>query len=182
METEVARDLAAAIRAAVPDVTFGVEGAERFGHEPGYRSTFESTPDAIVGELHQLLDRPVTKLLARHETMPTEELFAIAQGVVGELAALATATFSVTDGLLELSAAGVTKAFGLERLAADHGIAHEEVVAFGDMPNDLAMLEWAGWSVAVANAHPDVLAIADEITASCDDDGVAQVIERLLTS
>jgi hydroxymethylpyrimidine pyrophosphatase-like HAD family hydrolase len=54
------------------------------------------------------------------------------------------------------------------------------VVAFGDMPNDLPMLGWAGHAVAVANAHPDVLAAADEITASNDDDGVAQVIERLL--
>ena len=54
------------------------------------------------------------------------------------------------------------------------------MVAFGDMPNDLDMLAWAGHGVAVANAHPDVLAVADEITASNDDDGVAQVLERLL--
>jgi hydroxymethylpyrimidine pyrophosphatase-like HAD family hydrolase len=53
------------------------------------------------------------------------------------------------------------------------------VIAFGDMPNDLPMLAWAGHGVAVANAHPEVLALADELTASNDDAGVARVLERL---
>ncbi len=53
------------------------------------------------------------------------------------------------------------------------------MIAFGDMPNDLAMLEWAGHAVAVANAHPAVLEAADEVTASNDDAGVARVLERL---
>ena len=52
-------------------------------------------------------------------------------------------------------------------------------MAFGDYPNDLPMLEWAGHAVAVANAHPDVIEVADEVTASHDDDGVALVLERL---
>jgi hypothetical protein len=52
------------------------------------------------------------------------------------------------------------------------------VVAFGDMPNDLDMLSWAGHGVAVANAHRDVLAVVDEVTASNDEDGVALVLER----
>jgi hydroxymethylpyrimidine pyrophosphatase-like HAD family hydrolase len=65
-------------------------------------------------------------------------------------------------------------------LATEHGIGASEVVAFGDMPNDLPMLVWAGHAVAVANAHPDVLAVADEVTASNDDDGVAVVVERVL--
>jgi hydroxymethylpyrimidine pyrophosphatase-like HAD family hydrolase len=55
------------------------------------------------------------------------------------------------------------------------------VIAFGDMPNDIPLLRLAGRGVAVANAHADVLRAADEITASNVDDGVAQVIERLLT-
>ena len=54
------------------------------------------------------------------------------------------------------------------------------MIAFGDMPNDLPMLEWAGTSYAVANAHPTVLTAADHVTASNDDDGVAVVVEQLL--
>jgi len=64
-------------------------------------------------------------------------------------------------------------------LCAELGVAPEEVVAFGDYPNDLPMLEWAGHAVAVANAHPDVLRVADEVTASNADDGVALVLDRL---
>ena len=62
------------------------------------------------------------------------------------------------------------------------GIPAAQVVAFGDMPNDLPMLAWAGRAVAVANAHPEVLALSDEVTASNDDDGVALVLERLVGS
>ena len=64
-------------------------------------------------------------------------------------------------------------------MCAERGIASSEVVAFGDMPNDLPMLRWAGHAVAVANAHPDLLAAADEVTTSNDQAGVARVLERL---
>jgi hydroxymethylpyrimidine pyrophosphatase-like HAD family hydrolase len=47
------------------------------------------------------------------------------------------------------------------------------------MPNDLPMLDWSGHAVAVANAHPEVLAVVDEFTASHEEDGVARVLERL---
>lgn len=59
-------------------------------------------------------------------------------------------------------------------------VAPEDVVAFGDMPNDLPMLNWAGTSYAVDNAHPDVIAAATHRAPACWDDGVAQIVERLL--
>jgi hypothetical protein len=65
-------------------------------------------------------------------------------------------------------------------LCERRGIERADVLAFGDMPNDVAMLEWAGRSVAVANAHSEVIAIADEVTASNDQGGVAEVLEQLL--
>jgi hydroxymethylpyrimidine pyrophosphatase-like HAD family hydrolase len=75
----------------------------------------------------------------------------------------------------------VSKATALARLCEERGVERHEVIAFGDMPNDLAMLRWAGHSVAVANAHPEVRAAADEVTASNDEDGVALVLERLFS-
>jgi hydroxymethylpyrimidine pyrophosphatase-like HAD family hydrolase len=81
--------------------------------------------------------------------------------------------------LLEIAARGVSKATALAQLCEERGIGREAVVAFGDMPNDLPMLVWAGHAVAVANAHPEVRAAADEITAGNDDAGVARVLERL---
>src|SRR4029450_520075 len=75
-----------------------------------------------------------------------------------------------------------TKAFALERLCRRLGVAPEEVVAVGDMPNDLAMLDWAGTGVAVANAVPEVLDAADEVTAANTEDGVALLLERILAA
>jgi len=81
---------------------------------------------------------------------------------------------------MEISARGVTKGGGLAALCARLGGAQEEVVAFGDMPSDLAMLTWAGTSYAVANAHPSVLEAADHVAPSNDDDGVASVLAELV--
>ena len=82
-------------------------------------------------------------------------------------------------GLIEAAAIGVSKATAVAELAADHGIGREAVIAFGDMPNDLPMLSWAGTSCAVANAHPDVLAAATHVIGANDADGVAQYLEEL---
>ena len=93
---------------------------------------------------------------------------------------LAELTHSSLDGLVEISATGVSKATTLELLCTERGIPADCVLAFGDMPNDLPLLAWAGRGIAVANAHPSVLAAVTEHTASNDDDGVALVLEQLL--
>src|SRR5207248_956601 len=105
------------------------------------------------------------------------ELLTRAREIVGDMAELTHS--NAGDGMLEISAFGVSKASTLARLCERQGIGPEEVIAFGDMPNDLAMLRWAGHAVAVANAHPDVLAAADEVTAAHDEAGVSLVLERL---
>ena len=84
--------------------------------------------------------------------------------------------------LIEAVAAGVSKASALADLAAREGIAPADVIAFGDMPNDLPMLAWAGTSYAVANAHPDVLAAVDRVIGANEDDGVAETLEQLFPS
>jgi len=90
----------------------------------------------------------------------------------------ATVTHSGSH-FVEVMAPGVSKASMLQDYCATLGIAAAEVIAFGDMPNDLPMLHWAGCGVAVANAHPEVLAAADLVTRSNDADGVALALERL---
>jgi hydroxymethylpyrimidine pyrophosphatase-like HAD family hydrolase len=60
------------------------------------------------------------------------------------------------------------------------GVERHDVIAFGDGLNDHEMLKWAGRGVAMGNADAATKAVADEITASNDDDGVALVVERLL--
>jgi HAD superfamily hydrolase (TIGR01484 family) len=178
MQAQVAAEIVAALRAEIPELGFGVESvSDGFGHEPGYRPHWVGGDQPLVAELETLLSRPVAKLLARHEGMTADDLLARARAVVGH--DVASLTHSSRDGLLEISAAGVTKASTLAALCAERGHEAADVVAFGDMPNDLPMLAWAGHSVAVANAHPEVLAAVDEVTGSNNDDGVAQVLERL---
>jgi Cof subfamily protein (haloacid dehalogenase superfamily) len=172
------RRLIAQLRAAVPGLCFAVERVDgQFAHEPSYHPRWNPEAATLVGELDAVLTGPVAKLLGRCEGVGTDELLALAQAAVGD--SVASLTHSSIDGLLEISAFGVTKATTLAAVLAARGLGAVDVVAFGDMPNDLEMLVWAGHGVAVANAHPDVIALADEVTASNDDDGVAQVLERL---
>jgi hydroxymethylpyrimidine pyrophosphatase-like HAD family hydrolase len=79
---------------------------------------------------------------------------------------------------VEIVPLGISKATGVDEIARPLGITDDEVVAFGDMPNDVPMLLRAGHGVAMGNAHPEVLAAADEVTAPNTEDGVARVLER----
>ena len=175
LEQDAAVQVATALRAALPDIAFAVERPDLgFAHEETYVPSWEQ-PEHRPLPVEALVDGGVVKLLARHPGLGSDELLAAAREAVGDRA---TFTHSSGDGLLEISAAGISKASGLAAFAGERGVEAADVVAFGDMPNDLPMLAWAGHGVAVANAHPEVLELADEVTASNDDDGVALVLER----
>ncbi|WP_370323697.1 HAD family hydrolase [Euzebya sp.] len=181
-EPDVGRSVLDALRDLADDLNFGVEWPDGFGHGRGYPRGIrqsELVRDVVfeIDDDEEFFSRPVIKVLVRGDGQVVDELASRAVEVTD---GMATVTWSST-GLLEISASGVTKASALERLAGQHGATSEDVVAFGDMPNDLAMLEWVGRGIAVANAHPLVLDVADETTASNDDDGVAQVLESLVT-
>jgi Cof subfamily protein (haloacid dehalogenase superfamily) len=179
LEPAVARELVALLEAEVPGGAWAVERAGGFGHEPGYVTRWPIPEDATVGAVRALISEPAVKLMLRHDRLTADALLERARDACGHLAELSHS--STTDALLEISAAGVSKATALARLCAKHGIDRHDVVAFGDMPNDLPMLAWAGHSVAVSNAHPEVQAAADEVTASNDESGVALVLERLFS-
>jgi hydroxymethylpyrimidine pyrophosphatase-like HAD family hydrolase len=177
LAAEAAAALVRGLREAIPGVLFAVELERGFGREAGWSDgSLPAAPGALEADALQLVTGPVVKLLLRHPTLPFAEVARRARETVGEDAVVTWAGTRV----VEISAAGVTKAWALERLCARLGVQREEVVAVGDMENDLAMLAWAGHAVAVANAQQDVLDAADEVTASNLDDGVAQVLERLV--
>jgi len=167
------------LRAEIPDGYFAVEYGTEFAREHGYRVRWDpDAPEISVVGLERLYDRPAAKLLLRHEDREADELLAAARDVLGDLAEV-THSSPTGHGLLEISAVGVSKATTLARLCERRGIDAAHVMAFGDMPNDLPMLAWAGTAYAMANAHPDVLAAVDRHTASNDEDGVAMVLERV---
>jgi Cof subfamily protein (haloacid dehalogenase superfamily) len=174
--------VALALRAAVPGTTFAVERDDVFFCEPGYPpGDADFGPRAPIEELLSVRDprQPLLKLLARHPSIDPDEFLAIGLNVAGQHGEI---TRSSDSALLEISGEGVSKATTLARYCAERGVTAAEVVAFGDMPNDLAMLNWAGTSYAVANAHPRVLAATTYRTTSNDDDGVARVIERIIAA
>jgi Cof subfamily protein (haloacid dehalogenase superfamily) len=174
---ELATRLVHGLREAIPGALFAVELEGSFGREAGWSDGLVAAPpDVLEADALELITGPVTKLLVRHPTMEFAEVAERARRVAGEDAVVTWAGLR----LVEISAAGVTKASALERLCRRLGIAADEVVAVGDMPNDLAMLAWAGTAVAVANADRSVLEAADEVTASNTDDGVALLLERLV--
>jgi len=192
---EDALTVVSALRAAAPGVTFAVERSGGIHYEPGY-PPLHLDPVAVVAPAEKLLapgfgggevaegtavaegaEQPVLKLLAFHRELEPDAFLALAREAAGGHAEF---TRSSRSALLEISGSGVSKASTLERCCTERGIGPEEVVAFGDMPNDLEMLSWAGTSYAMANAHPDVLAATTHRTAANEDDGVAAVIEELL--
>jgi Cof subfamily protein (haloacid dehalogenase superfamily) len=169
------------LRAKVPGVRFAVEtdGGRVLLHEPAYQvGGWEVDHDGVrCVDAAELAAQPAVKLLVNAGPQPSDAFTALVAGV---LDGVAEATHSSSSGIVEVSAAGVTKAAGLAWVADRLGVAAHEVVAFGDMPNDLPMFAWAGRGVAVANAHPAVLAAADDVTEANDADGVAVYLERLL--
>jgi Cof subfamily protein (haloacid dehalogenase superfamily) len=183
--TELAADVAESIiddvSDAFPEAVIGLEQGFDFSVDDRFRELADGLATRIedlrIGPVRSFLDRPVTKLIVRlpHPAEPgTAEAV---RSVVGDRA---NVTHSTEESFLELSHPSAHKAATVERLLLERGIDPAEVVAFGDMPNDLELIRWAGWGVAVANAHPVLREAADEVTASNDDDGVALVVERLL--
>jgi Cof subfamily protein (haloacid dehalogenase superfamily) len=168
IERESGLAVVEAIRSAVPGSLFAIEDLAGIAIET---TRFKDDLTTRVGPLEQQWSDSVTKLLVRHREL--------GRTVLAAVGAAATVTWSM-PGLVEISAAGVTKAAALAEVADSLGVASDDVVAFGDMPNDLPMLAWAGTSYAVANAHPTVLAAADHVAPGNDADGVAQVLARLV--
>jgi Cof subfamily protein (haloacid dehalogenase superfamily) len=168
------------LRAEVPHITFAVEITD--SREMRYEKTYPIYPDAdpafvrVVDSADDLCVLPATKLIARVDGTDPGDFATVVTRCLG---GIAEATHSSNSAMMEISAAGVTKAAGLAWLCEQVGVVADEVLAFGDMPNDVPMLSWAGRAVAMANAHPAVREVADEVTLSNEDDGVADYLERI---
>lgn len=177
IDAEPGLELSRSIAAAVPDASFAIECADGIRFDPDYPELGASGGGVRRGALAAIWDQPAAKLLVRHSEFDGDDTFQTQ--VAAAVGDRATVTWSV-PGLAEISATGVTKASALARLCERLGIPSRDVIAFGDMPNDIAMLAWAGTAYAVANAHESVRAIAHDIVLSCAEEGVAHAIDRLV--
>jgi Cof subfamily protein (haloacid dehalogenase superfamily) len=172
------------VRAAVPGVAFAFESGTRFGYEPTYASwpaDQGSDPAVFSGSAEQIVrDEDFVKMLIRHIEIRPDDLLERVRSVLGDLL---TATHSAGHdiGLVEISAPGVSKASMLQRLCARLGIDASDVAAFGDMPNDVAMLSWAGMPFVVSNAHPLLLGGTFTVVPGNHESGVGQTIQAWLS-
>jgi Cof subfamily protein (haloacid dehalogenase superfamily) len=179
MSPSTVRAIAGDLRAMLPGVGFAAELPEGIRMEREYPSLHQGDvplDGAYVSV--EAIDRPAGKLLARSLQVPEAQFRLHVERIVGGLAEV---TYSGFGGVAEIGPLGVTKGSSLVDWCAGRGISASDVWAFGDMPNDLPMLTWAGVSFAVANAHPDVVAAASRRCPSNAEDGVACVLESLLS-
>ena len=182
LDATVALDVTADLRAAIPGLTFGFETPAGFGCEPDCPTRQRGAPGVVEGSVEELLTGlgPVIKVLGFHPGLASDDLCDLAGTVIGDRLTLTYAMVSTGYGMLELTAPGVTKASTLALLCGELGIDPADVVAFGDMPNDLAMLAWAGRGFVVANGHHSVLSAGFVVVPANDADGVGRTVLELL--
>ncbi|MEV5597478.1 HAD hydrolase family protein [Streptomyces sp. NPDC052496] len=180
LDLGLARSVVERVEAVLGPLELGVVTAppeSRFKVTPRFGERVRHGWD-VTADRGLLWSHPIDKLVLHHTSLPEDDVAAVAQRLCG---AEVTVVHSVR-GMVEVLPAGTTKAAGVERAARLLGYDAARTVAFGDMPNDIPLLAWAGHGVAVGNAHPALRAMADEIAPANDDDGVATVLERLFGS
>lgn len=152
----------------------GLDGDVLVG--PGYALT-GGLPATPFTEAAELWAAPLNKIYIQHPELADDELAEVARRAAGGFVAVAMAG----EGIVELLPLGMTKATGLSLAARRLGVKPADTIAFGDMPNDIPMFGWAAHGVAMANAHEELKAVANEVTSSNEEDGIAAVLERLLS-
>jgi hydroxymethylpyrimidine pyrophosphatase-like HAD family hydrolase len=173
-----AQNLVETIRSAIPATRFALVSDV----EPTYEAGFELLmpvpmfPGRLVDDVLTVRGELVLRLSAFHDELGAHGLLAAIPPLLADPSLIAHAGIDAVDLLAEPT----DKATGLAMLCSQLGLHAADVVAFGDNRNDHEMLEWAGLGVAMGNADESTQLVANEITLSNDDDGVAVVIERLL--
>ncbi len=150
----------------------GLDGDVLVG--PGYEVGGDLPALPLTGA-SDLWSAPLNKIYIQHPTLSDDELAEVARQAAGGFVTVTMAG----AGVVELLPLGLSKATGLSLAARRLGLKAADTIAFGDMPNDVPMFGWAARGVAMANAHEELKAVADEVTSSNDEDGIAVVLERL---
>ena len=205
MDQHLVADVTNQLRTLFSGAIFGVETLTGLIMEPNFipasaraearrvdlaaAATNEPTDTVAVRSSHWIEAERITERLAEHPEVvklmvkvnghePDDLLLAVR----AHFGSLVQVTHSVPGvAMLEISRGDVHKASTLADYAASLGIHANDVVAFGDQRNDEQMLSWAGTGYALKSGHPGLFAQADVVAPACDDDGVAEMIEHLLT-
>ena len=177
VRTTITFDPEPAVRAVLDRVPGALIAVEVIGR--GYRANRHFPVGEINGELwletvDELVSEPVTRVIIRHPESSVDDFVALAS----ELGLHGTNYYVGYTAWLDLAPEGVSKASALADVTAELGVAQADVLAIGDGRNDLEMLEWAGRGVAMGQAPDVVKAVADDVTASWEEDGVVAELGR----
>lgn len=171
------------LRAALPKVQFGIEYGTHFAAESGFERNAPVKELLQSSNLDVLLadPAPAMKLLVKHIGVPTDRLAELAGPIIDQRLTM-TVSWMSDDGMLEIAAPGVSKRHALEVVAADLGIDPADIAAFGDMPNDLEMLQWVGHPHVMPNAHPSLLAAGLPVLTPPSEDAVGRKIREYVAA
>ena len=163
------------LRVALPTARIAVEelgvGFKVNAHFP----EGELMGETRVVDWEELVANPVTRVTLRQPEATAEEF-----GEMVERAGLHGVSYAVGwSAWLDINPEGVSKASALELVRRRIGVEPIHTLAVGDQRNDLEMLHWAAWGVAMDNAPDEVKAIADEVTGHVDEDGLVPILEAL---
>ncbi|QDY81069.1 HAD family hydrolase [Streptomyces qinzhouensis] len=145
---------------------------------PDYAAHDGPLPYVPLTDVEQLWAEPLSKIYIQHHSLDDDALTKVARETVGGLVDVVMAG----PGVVELIPLGLTKATGLSLAARRLGVKASGTIAFGDMPNDIPMFAWAAHGVAMSNAHDELKAVADAVTVSNEEDGIAVTLEGLLAA
>jgi Cof subfamily protein (haloacid dehalogenase superfamily) len=180
MPQETVRAIIEVARQRYPDTLASVEVADHWFTDRFDASYVTETskvfkPDRVA-PFAELLTKPVTKLMLLG---PGEHMVQI-EGLLASHFSGQISMVRIEDYMIQIMHPTAGKSSALAAVARLYGIGRDSVMAIGDAPNDLGMIQWAGLGVAVHNAHPLVRQAADYITASNDEDGVAEALEMFV--
>lgn len=188
MSGPVIAGIEAAIRAAWPACEIAVERLNRVSGE--FEQVLYAEEGAAKGWPAGDRARPVSaamlsakaavKIMVRDQIRSSADMASHATRLLRDTADVTYA--NPKNGLIEISRLGINKGWAAMTLAEMLDMRANDIWAFGDMPNDIPMFRRSGYSVAVQNAHESVRAAADEITVSCEADGVAHVLGRWMST
>jgi Cof subfamily protein (haloacid dehalogenase superfamily) len=176
----VARQIIEVIARELPEAAPRAHDGTQWTITPNYatvRGTLPTSSPVRVAPIADLIGGEVLTICVCHPELDSAQIVAILSAA-GVDRSIATMSFGSSD-IMDISAAGVDKAFGVRKALACLGIDPADAVAFGDADNDLPMFAAVGTSVAMGNASPPVLAAATRVTASVDDDGFAKALAEL---
>jgi Cof subfamily protein (haloacid dehalogenase superfamily) len=182
LDVAVAKKVIAWARRSYPELLVSVEILDKwytdhYADVPEYmtETARQFTPD-FIGPLEAFLRVPITKLMLLGDPKHIADL---EQGIARKFADVVSHTRSDAH-MLQLMSPDTSKALALEKIAASYGISPSEVMAVGDAPNDVHMLQWAGLAVVPENGWNEAKSVAHAVVASNDADGVAEAIRRFV--